>query len=162
MDLTPNIDLFRNALLYTIAADTVRSFGNANEVQTILYYVCVLFILNAIVNKISVKIPTPCTIGTTNWQCGNCKTIVVGLHPTVTCSTCEWTLAFQKQHRPAFGLIHYLLSSISNIITQYESTMVARMLLTSLNQTNAPRGWIAMFAFASASLLWLLTTAFIV
>jgi hypothetical protein len=160
MDPTESVGLFRNALLYTIAANTVRGIVNPDEIQPILYFLCCLFIVNSIIKKLVAALPKPCIVGPTNWQCGKCQTVVDGVQASVTCTRCGWSLAFQKRHSPTFGLILYLLGSVSNIVVQYESALVAQILLGSLNQTTAPRVWVATFAVTAAALLWLLTTSF--
>ena len=160
MDPTESVDLFRNALLYTIAANTVRGLVNPDEIQTTLYFLCCMFIVNTIIKQITTALPKPCKLGQTNWQCGKCQTVITGVDAAVVCSRCGWSLAYQKRHSPAFGLLLYLLASLSNIIVQYQSALVAQILLGSLNQTTAPRVWVATFAVTAAALLWLLTTSF--
>jgi len=134
--------------------DTTDSSSNLLLVATIVIIVVMLHIVSG-------TLPAPVLVNTpdtpaSEWICGICRKRTRG----ATCRQCKYSKQLQKRARPAIELVHFILSTTTNILLQFESTLVAQLLVATMAPTSIKTAWVILYVGTTVCMLWLVNYSF--
>jgi hypothetical protein len=53
-------------------------------------------------------------------------------------------------------LLHFLVATVTNVLLQFESTLVARLVISTLSPTKVAGEWIGLYVTMCTCMLWLI------
>jgi hypothetical protein len=159
LDMGASLTLFQNALVYTIAADSVTSIIDTADASSTLLLILTIALVVSFTHSISSMLPVPAVapaIKGAAWQCGVCR------KPSVQpkCRTCPFSMHLQLRLGPFVEMVHFLVATITNILLQFESTLVARLVIATISPSKVGVEWVGLYVTTATCMLWLIKRAF--
>jgi hypothetical protein len=155
LDIASSLALFQNALIYTIAASSVTALVDTADTSSTLLVILTIALIVTAAHTVSANLPQLATETKTGWVCGVCRRKC----PRGACPTCPFSMRLQLRLGPLLELVHFLVATVANVLMQFESTLVARMMITTLSPSAVAIEWVVLYVITAASLLWLVTHA---
>jgi hypothetical protein len=158
LDMASSLTLFQNALVYTIAASSVTAVVDTADASSTLVLVITIALVVTAAHKAAALLPiaaVPPTSGSAVWQCGICRT----KQTNSICNKCGVGLQLQLRLVPLTALFHFLVATVANILLQFESTLVARLVLSTISPSKIDIEWVIMYVTVATVMMWLVKYA---
>jgi hypothetical protein len=158
LDMASSLTLFQNALVYTIAASSVTAMVDTADASSTLVLIITIALVVSAAHKASAIMPiaiVPPTSASAAWQCGICRT----KQTKSTCNNCGISLALQLRLVPLTALCHFLVATTTNILLQFESTLVARLVLNTISPSALDVEMVIMYVTVATVMMWLIKYA---
>lgn len=156
LDIAASLTLFQNALIYTIAASSVTSVIDTADTSSTLLLILTIALIVSAAHTVSASLPQPAAeYADGSWFCGVCRR----KRARGQCTTCSFSARLQLRLGPLLEMVHFLVATVANVLMQFESTLVARMMISTLSPSAVAIEWVVLYVTIATSLLWLVKHA---